>query len=81
MVTNTRDDRADWDIILRYLVSVAHSDVLIEWHGKRWFYTQPEHINRGIFMLPERAPEDTPVVNWRSMSADCADGRESEAAA
>lgn len=63
MTTNTHDDRADWDTILRYLVSVAHEDALIEWHGKQWFYTQPEHINRGILILPKRAPENTPVID------------------
>lgn len=58
-----RNASSDWDIILRHLVSVAHTDVIVEWAGKRWFYTQPEHIQHGIFMLPQRAPKNTPVMN------------------
>ena len=61
------DDRSDWDIILRHLQTVAHDDAVIEMNGKRWFYTQPEHVNHGIFMLPQRAPENTPVIDGEAL--------------
>lgn len=53
----------EWEVMLNYLRTTAHKDVLVEWKGKRQFFTRPEFLTNGIFMMAQRAPEETPVID------------------
>lgn len=47
----------DWDLILDYLHTTDHNNVLIEWKGKRWYYARHAELNHGVLLTPDHAPE------------------------
>lgn len=57
----------DWDLILNYLHTTNHRDVLIEWKGKRWYYTHNPALKHGVFVAAERAPEGAPCLDGSVM--------------
>lgn len=57
----------DWDLILNYLHTTDHENALIEWKGKRWYYTQSAELNHGVFVTADRAPEGTPCLDGSVM--------------
>ncbi len=57
----------DWDLILDYLHSTTRNGVLIEWKGRRWYYTQHAELKHGVFLTADQAPSGTPCLDGSVM--------------